>query len=271
MGPLKRRVALSMIGVAALALGVPAAHGGRGPGPVARIACDQNATGPCSESGSIALPPGSYGSQSTDTVPDSSTQAVTTVGVTNTDAEDLNAFDETWEAVAEAFPKLSVIKSKLVRRVITCAVIARGAAVLLHARLAVNTSEQASGTTDAYFQVLLGTCIQVAVVGQKELLGAPRAASASTGCSTVLVAVPVELQRTATGYRAVVGHATTRRGSSRGPLAVSCSPSGTGIQITIKPRSAAAKLRQVIGPRLSLGFSNPSNRSLAIHTTFAFS
>jgi hypothetical protein len=269
MGPLKRRVALSVIAAAALALGVPAAHGGR-PDPVARIACDENATGPCSESGSIALPPGSYGSQSTDTVPNGSTQAVATVGSTNTDVEDLNAFDDTWESVTDAFPKLSVIKSKLVRRVITCAVLARGAAQL-HYSSNFNASEEVNGTADAYYQAVLGVCIQIAVAGQRDLRGAPRAASASTRCSTVLVAVPVELQRTATGYRAVARHVRTRRGSSRGPLSVSCSSSPTGMAITLKPRSATAKLRQVIGPRLNVGFSNASKRSLTLHTTFAFS
>lgn len=269
MGPLTRRVALSLIGVAALALGVPAAHGGR-PQPVARIACDESATGPCSESGSIALPPGSYGSQSTDTVPDSSTQAVATVGPSDTDAADMSGFDETWEGVVTAFPKLSSIRSKLVRRVITCAVLARGAADLIYPP-DFTAREHQSGHADAYYSMLLGLCIQFAVAGRQDVLGAPRADSASTGCSTFLVAIPVELQQTATGYRAVAEHVRTRRAPSSGPLTVSCGASAAGMAITLKPRSATAKLRGVIGPQLNLGFSNASKRPLTIHTTFAFS
>src|ERR1039457_1786373 len=150
MGAVKRRIALGVIGVAVLAHGVPSAHGGRGSTPIARIACAETATGPCSESGSIALPPNSFGTQSTDTVPDSSTKAVTTVGITNTDAADLNGFDETWVTVVDAFPKLSTIKSKLVRRVITCALFARGATDN-HYQSDGSTSEQVNGTADAYY------------------------------------------------------------------------------------------------------------------------
>jgi hypothetical protein len=269
MGAVKRRIALSVVGVAALAFGVPSAHGGRDSAPIARIACAETATGPCSESGSIALPAKSFGTQSTDTVPDSSTKAVTTVGISNTDAADVNAFDETWVTVVDAFPKLSTIKSKLVRRVITCALFARGATDN-HYQSDGSTSEQVNGTADAYYQLLLAVCVQVAIGGQEHLFAAARAAAASTGCSTGLVSVSVGLQRTASGYRAVLP-AKPHRASSRPPLAVSCSPSGTGMQITLKPRSAGTKLRQVIGPHLSLGFSNPSSRPLAIHTSFTFS
>ncbi len=270
MGLLKRRVVVSVIGVAALALAVPAAQGGRGPEPVARIACDENATGPCSESGSIGLPPSSYGYQTTDTVPDSSKQAVTTVGPSSDDPADLSGFDSTWESVVYAYPKLSAIKSKLVRRVITCVVLARGVADLKYPANLTVTDEHYGGK-DAFYLTLLGVCIKMTVAGQQDLAAAPRAASASTGCSTALVAVPVELQRTATGYRAVAQHVTPRQGSSRGALAVSCSPTASGMQITLRPRSAASTLRRVIGPRLNLGFSNPSRRSLSIRTTFAFS
>ena len=181
----------------------------------------------------------------------------------------MNAFDSTWVTVVAAFPKLSSIKSKLVRRVITCALVARGITDN-HYQSDGSTSEQVNGTADAYYQVLLGVCVQVAIGGQQQQRGAVRAAATSTGCSTGLVSVSVGLQRTASGYRAVLP-GKPHRVSSRLPLAVSCSPSGTGMQITLKPRSTASKLRQVIGPHLSLGFSNPSSRPLAIHTSFTFS
>lgn len=266
MGP-RRLVALIAVVLGTTVWLAPAAQGGRDRDrdPVARIACDSTTTGPCSESGSIALPPNSFGTQSTDTVPNAAEKASTSLGISNTDANDVNAFDEVWATVVDGYPGLGKIKSKLVRRVITCVVFAES----LTMPSDVLGQEDFSATGPAYDGVALAMCLQMAVVGQHRAFKAHDAAS-KPGCSNALVSVPIEVQRTASGYRAVV-NATSYKARGTQPLSVSCRPHGVGLQIKLKPRSRRSTLRQVLGPHLSIGFSNPSNRSLDIHTKYAFS
>jgi hypothetical protein len=265
MGP--RRLTVLIAVVLGMLVLVPSAEGGRGSGPVAKIACSQTATA-CSESGSIGLPPNSTGIQSTDTVPNGSQQAGTTLAPASFSADDLNAFDNTWVGVVAAFPKLGTIKSKVVRRVITCAVVAQASAQFIQQ---VNQTEQQFNEAEPdYYQLLLGLCLTMIAEAQAKLPAAHDASAAAAGCSTALVSVPVDLQRTASGYHVVV-NAKTFKASGKPPLAVSCRRKGAGIQITLKPRARHTKLRSLLGPKLSIGFSNPTSHSLTIKTKYTFS
>jgi hypothetical protein len=234
---------------------------------VARIACSQTATA-CSESGAIGLPPNSTGSQSTDTVPNGSQQNVTTLQPSGSDPETLAAFDSTWTGVVEAFPKLSTIKSKFVRRVLTCAFMAQASAIRTSAEYA--TEEQFNEAQPNYYELILGLCLAAMREAQAKVPAASDAHAATAGCSADLVSIPIQVQRTASGFRAVV-NAKTFKGSGKPPLAVSCRRKGAGIQITLKPRARHTKLRSLLGPHLSIGFSNPSSHSLTIKTKYTFS
>jgi hypothetical protein len=265
MGP-RRLTALIAVVLGTLVL-VPSAEGGRRSGPIARIACSQTATA-CSESGSIGLPPNSTGSQSTDTVPNGSQQSVTTLQPSGSDPETLAAFDSTWTGVVEAFPKLSTIKSKVVRRVLTCAIMAQASAIRTAEEY--RTEAKFNEAQPNYYELILGLCISVMTEAQRKVPAATDAGAAAAGCSADLVSIPVELQRTASGYHAVA-NGLTFKPAGRQPLAVSCRRKGAGIQIALKPRARHTKLRSLLGPHLSIGFSNPSSHSLTIKTKYAFS
>jgi hypothetical protein len=57
--------------------------------------------------------------------------------------------------------------------------------------------------------------------------------------------------------------------SARG-LNISCRRVGRGLRFTLRPSARGTKLRQLIGPKLSVGFVNPGNKSTRINTTYRF-
>lgn len=260
MGSGKRWIALvaTGIGVAAVAPGA----GGRI--PVAHIACAQTATN-CSEQGNTPVPGHGTATQSTDIVPNGATKASDFIEPLS--ASDLAVFDSTWEDVVYAYPNLSGITSKPLRRALTCAVIARASAATVASVYKVQEHGEVVGS-DLY-AAFLSVCIQVTVLAQRSAGSASASSSASIGCAQANVRVPVLVSHSRSGYVFQLTGRTSKA-TGRGSLAVSCRVKGTGLLINQGPRARGRRLRQVIGHHLSIGFSNPTNKSLTIHTVFSF-
>lgn len=263
MGP-RRCITLLAAALGALAL-APAAEGGRG--PVARIACQGAPTGNCTESGNVTTPANGTAVQSTDVVPSKSSQG--SEWVHPVEGRDLDEFDATWESIVAGFPKLGGIKSKLVRRVLTCAVFSVSFTNLYGTIVANRTGSATAKRTDTS-QLFMTLCLQmVAGAQQSTKASSAHPAAATPTCHKAVVSFPIEIKRTASGYAAQFS-ATPQR-AAHAPLRVSCRGKGSGILIGMRPTARAQKLHQVIGGHMLLGLSNPTNKPLRAQTTFSFS
>jgi hypothetical protein len=242
------------------------AQGGRALRPVARIACAQTAT-KCSEAGNIDLPPNSSGSQSTDVVPTKATTASEFLEPLN--ASELTEFDATWTTVVDSFPNFGNIKSVPVRRVLTCAVMARAAAILLQG--AYDEPMEGEVTSENAYAAYLAVCVHMTVLAQKATAATATLAAAgqSSKCAKADVSVAVMVSRTGSGYHATL-LGSTSKASGRTPLRISCRAKGAGMLVSLRPRAKHRRLGRLVGPHLSLGFSNPTNASVGIRTTFSF-
>ena len=263
MGPRCRR-ALPVIALIGLLAVVPVAESSRP--PVARIACAGAATGNCTESGKITTPANGTGIQSTDVVPDKSTQG--SEWVRPVAAGDLDEFDATWESVVAGFPKLGGIKNTLVRRVLTCAVLSVGITDVYGKLVANHTGSATADKTDTS-QLFMTLCLQMVAQAQAAA-GATKAsrAAATPSCSKAVVSLPIQIRRSGSKYIAQFDATPTR--AANAPLRVSCRGKGSGILIGMRPRRRAKKLHQVIGAHMLIGLSNPTNRPLHAETTFSF-
>jgi len=265
VGP-TRLIALVVALLIAVIVAVPAAHGQRGAGPRASIACKRIAPGVCEESGNVSMPADSYGSQSTDTVPSRSQAESTYLQPFNT--QELADFDSLWEGVADGFPKLAGVKNVTVRRVITCALFAR-AAGNLYGAFTSGTMVRRVVSADNANAAVLAMCIQAAVTGQ-HATGMARDAASGHQCSTAVVSLPVQISRSGSRYT-VAANSAVSRASGRGPLVVSCRVKGSGMVINLRTRNRRQKLRSVVGPKFSIGYSNPTKKSVGFRAAFTFS
>jgi hypothetical protein len=84
-----------------------------------------------------------------------------------------------------------------------------------------------------------------------------------------LVSFPVQISRS--GSRYTISANTTVSRAKRAPLAVSCQAKGKGLVIKLRTRKRGRKLRSVVGPKFSIGYSNQSKHSVGVHATFRFS
>jgi hypothetical protein len=250
----------------ALVAAVPAAHGQRGGSPRASIACKRIAPGVCEESGAVSMPPDSYGSQSTDTVPSQSQAESTYLQPFNT--QELAEFDSLWESVADGFPNLAGVKNVTVRRVITCALFAR-AAGNMYGAFTHGTMVRKVVSADNAGAAILAMCVQAAVTGQQST-GMARDAASENPCSSAVISIPVQISRSGSRYT-VQANSVVSRASGRAPLAVSCRLKGIGMVIQLRTRTHRQKLRSVVGPKFSIGYSNPSKKSVGFHAAFTFS
>jgi hypothetical protein len=267
MDSARGRISAVIVAMALMAVLAPPALGGGGspghrrPEPMAHVACRIAPGVLCEESGSITMPPNSFGSQSTDTVPAKATQATVDLTPPPT-AEEIAAFDQMVITLADAkFPKLTRL-SKASRRILGC--------VLFSYSAVADTDVTTNITTvDPTYQLLaLDLCLRTA--SQIAAATAPPPASdASAACSRAPKAVPITVTRTRSGY---VGQATgmTHTLSGRLPLNISCRRVGRGLRFTLRPSARGTKLRQLIGPKLSVGFVNPTSKSVRINTTYRF-
>jgi hypothetical protein len=250
----------------ALIVAVPAAHGQRGGGPRASIACKRIAPGVCEESGDVSMPPDSFDSQSTDTVPSQSSQESTYLQPFNT--QELADFDSLWEGVADGFPNLAGVKNVTVRRVITCALFARVAGNMYGA-FSSGTMVRKVVSADNANAAVLAMCVQAAVTGQQST-GIARDAASGNRCSSAVISIPVQISRSGSRYT-VQANSAVSRASGRGPLGLSCRLKGIGMVIQLRTRKHRQKLRSVVGPQFSIGYSNPTTKSVGFRATFRFS
>jgi hypothetical protein len=263
MGPKRWTVLVGvLIGTVILA---PSAQGGRGLGPLAGIACKRIAPGVCEESGDATPPAGGSATQTTDTVPSLSNAESLIIQPFTTD--ELADFDNMWDEVAVGYPKLGAINNVTVRRVITCAIISRGVGDIYGA-LSKGGMVTKSVAGDNANAAVLAMCIQAAVTGQ-QAVGVARSAVAANQCSTAVVSLPVQISRSGTRYT-VSANSTVSR-AARAPLVVSCQAKGSGLVIKLRTRKRGRKLRSVVGPKFSVGYSNQSKHSVGVHATFRFS
>ena len=263
MGPTRW---LALVAFAATIGLTTAQAAGDRPGPLARIACARIAPGVCEESGNISLPPHSSGSQATDTVPTQSTEEDTLLAPLK--GQDLADFDSLWDTVAEGDSQLAKIRNTTVRRVITCALVARGISNWYAAFKGGSISKQVI-TADNANAALLAICVQVAVLGQQQATTRARDAAANGRCSVGLVSIPVQVVRSGSRYRITLTRAATRA-RQRGPLAISCRARSRGIQIRVRSRRRRG-LRRAVGSHFSIGYSNATSHSVGVRATFRFS
>jgi hypothetical protein len=120
--------------------------------------------------------------------------------------------------------------------------------------------EEDANVSDPSLQLLfLKVCIQMAL--QLSQSGqSPRALgrlAAGGKCGIARKAVHVKITKTASGYQAVMsGMSYTPKSSA---LRISCTPTAHGLKATMRPKSRARKLAQVIGPKIGVGFWNRSS------------
>jgi hypothetical protein len=145
-------------------------------------------------------------------------------------------------------------------RVISC--------VFLYAGLLNSSTSEANITIkEPTLQLLfLNVCIRLAAV-----LSKPRTTqstgSTAAGCRTTSKAVAARITRWGSGFAVTVsGKAFTPR--SRSPVLISCRRSARALSISMRPRSKAATLQQVVRSKLGIGFSNLSTHSGRIGISF---
>jgi hypothetical protein len=182
-------------------------------------------------------------------------------------AQELADFDNMWEGVGDGYPHLGNIKNVTVRRVITCAFIARDVGNIYGA-FSKGTTVTKSVKADNANAAVLAMCVQAAVTGQ-QAVGVARDAASANRCSTAVVSFPVQISRS--GRRYTISANTTVSRAARAPLAVSCQAKGKGLVIKLRTRKRGRKLRSVVGPKFGIGYSNQSKKSVGVHVTFRFS
>jgi hypothetical protein len=253
MGP-KRRIALVGVVVGAMGVVAPSAD-----------ACKRIAPGVCEESGNVTMPPNSYGSQTTDTVPSQSNTESTYLEPFNT--QELADFDSLWDSVADGYPKFAGIQNTTVRRVITCALVARWVGDIYGA-ISKGTLQRRTVAADNGNAAVLAMCVQAAVIGQ-QASGQARDAASAKGCSTAVVSIPVLISRSGSRYT-IQANSRVNKAAGRGPLAVSCQATRTGMFVKLRTRKRGQKLRSVVGPKFGIGYSNPTSKSVRFRATFRF-
>jgi hypothetical protein len=257
-----RTIALIATLVAVLVGLAPAALGVERSRPTAKIACGANASS-CAESGTLALPANSFGSQSTDTTPSGSSSATSLIS-----AADLPAFDAMWEGVVAGYPKLAGVKNVFVKRTITCVIIAR--VVDFNYASFTGSKPQSSVIASSTIYVLaLQACLETIVSAQTPVAVGAHAFAAKSGCDQASVSVPILLERVGTGFKAQVTAPATPA-SGRPPVVVTCAPTPSGLKLAFKPAAPGRKLRSVVGPKLSIAFANPTSKSVTVATNYRF-
>ena len=176
--------------------------------------------------------------------------------------DQLADFDNLWETVAVGYPKLGGVKNVTVRQVITCAIIAR-AVGNIYGALTKGGMVTQSVAGDNANAAILAMCIQAAVTGQKAAGTVARDAASANSCSTAVVSFPVQISRS--GSRYTISANTTVSRAARAPLAVSCQAHGKGLVIKLRTSKRGVKLRSVVGPNFSIGYSNQSKHSVGAH------
>jgi hypothetical protein len=255
---------IAFVAVAAVALVLPAApaQGVRRPDPIARAACGRFG---CTESENTTFPGPSEGAVATDALPAAATQGTIKVGPT-TNVNQEPTFDDMVEGFATSYPKIGKL-NKTFQQIITCAYISAAA-------VGVSTDEhdgtrffRISQELPDVYALVLRICLETYVFPTLKARDAT-AASSSSRCLRVDTALAVKITRTRAGYTAVANATAHKASSAHTPVAISCKRSGSGVQLTVRPRARGQTLRQAVGPTLGMDYINPSHKTVPVHTTF---
>lgn len=297
MGQTGRRIALVIVGIAAMLLLVPVALAAQKPGPKAHVACA--ATG-CTEVSTDQLPVNGYGETMTDTIPSDADQGSILAAPTCSAARDraraappmsagplsgpgahvacgadaVTAFTAMLDTVISdlSLTNSNVTKKKN-QRVIACAFLSLTAVnyqvdfkAIGGGSVGSYTTVSVNGGTDAQ-AAYLGLCLQVAAaISAIEESGGTAADRASAGCSQGQAALTVSLTRARGRLQAKI-QAPPRLWTRSTAIAVSCRRSGVGLKLAIAPRRRRT-FKQVGVKSIGIGYVNKSKTPLAIRTTF---
>jgi hypothetical protein len=255
---------MAVAALALLAFAAPAA-GGRGSGPIATIACKRIAPGVCEEGGSIDVPGNSIASQSTDTVPPQATQASVSV---QPSIDTTAGFNSMWTTLVASTPSFSNVKSTFVQKLIVCELIASNMTAADTQTAYLQPEDVAEKQVADAYAATLYVCLAIAFSEPPPTGAAGHIAHTAAALCHANVAVPMQVARSGTGYRVAAKGMTSK--AKPPPVAVSCRPKGRGIMITLRARRRGRKLRQLIGPHLSIGFANRGTSSVHLATKFTF-
>jgi hypothetical protein len=203
------------------------------------------------ETGTLSVPANGMGVESTDTLPAKVKRGSIVVNNTSNDTTFFDAVTESLTA-----------KPTLGARVITC--------VLVYANLkAYPDSTIGFSLKDPFLQDLfLQVCLRMAfILSPPPPPAADLARPAAGSCGMTSKADGITISRSGSGYSATVS-GKTHKPKRRSPVIVTCKRSGSSLTISVRPRSRKATLKQVIGPKLSLGVLNPSSRSGKLNISF---
>ncbi|MHB8696232.1 MAG: hypothetical protein ACYDHH_33890 [Solirubrobacteraceae bacterium] len=271
MGPRRMWIAAMVAGLlgAALTLAAAGPAGGWRLAPIAHIACKATPGAICSESGPITVSGNANAVQSTDTVPPQATSATTDIV---TPSNFLPQFDSVWEAVVQTFPKLGVIKNTTVRRVLTCAVMAHSVSASIEAKYLEERAPGGAVLGARLGDTYLNACLLMVAQAQSSApagVARARATAAAATCPVVSISVPVLISRVGSAYKVQPTGATSIATGAHG-LKVTCRGTATGAAVTVRTRFTRARLRQVVGPKFSIGFANPTKTSVPLRNTYTF-
>lgn len=123
------------------------------------------------------------------------------------------------------------------------------------------------GTDQSLAVLFLAACAEIA----EQTVADPSAASAaSSPCKQAKRSAPIAVRSTGSGYSVTID-GTSKRTNRAVPVRVVCKPKGSGVRLTVRPRSPKKTLRQVVGPTLGVGLASPADAagSVAVKATYA--
>jgi hypothetical protein len=244
----------ALIALAAIA---PVAQGRPRPGPIAVTAC---ASDGCTESTHLTVPAGGAGETLTDQIPASSTQG--SINLQPEDRSDQQVFDGLVDTLVTDNPGLIPPKlNQRSKRILTCV-------FLSYLPFTGDYPDKTLAATGSILQAfVLDACLQLALSFPPTAAALERSSTAAAACARFDAAVTLKITRTRSGYRGVTS-GKARRPPDRPPAVISCRRSGRGLLLTIRPRVRGRKLRQVVGTKLGVAYTNRTKKPVSVHTTF---
>jgi hypothetical protein len=220
-------------------------------------ACAKNG---CTESTHLTVPAGGAGETLTDQIPASSTQG--SINLQPAGLSDQQAFDGLVDTLLTDNPGLIPPKlNQRSKRILSCV-------FLSYLPFTSDYPDKAPVATGSILQAfVLDACLQLALSFPPAPAAVDSASTAAAACARFDAAVTLQITRTRSGYRGVMS-GKARRPSGRPPAVISCRRSGRGLLLTIRPRGRGRKLRQVIGAKLGIAYSNRTKKPVSVHTTF---
>jgi hypothetical protein len=273
-----RRIALVIVGLAAMLVAAPAAQAATKPDPEAHAAC---ARPPCTTPDNLIA---NAASTSAELLPLPSVGALT--GTIVVQPPELKPPTEEEAAIAHLQTVLTSLPSPRVR-VAKCFMI--GINFLgYYVQQSVNpyNGDVYPGHFEYHYDegdpqlatLFVAMCLQMVLDLQNQAaakpaaldvqnpLGSHTASGASAGCHRETLEIGVHVTRSGGRYLMhAYGTPVVPRGKS--PLAISCRRTRTGLAISVRPSAHRRTLQQSFGRTLAVGFSNPTKTPLRLHTS----